>query len=608
MSFIGQIQKAIPGVYKYFTTSLNLVAQGRRLQNRINRKDGSYTVISNVHLDFICDENNCNKSSLNDNDIVVIDNYIVKIYNKKRKVLEKIDEEILIITDNNDLCFYDQFQDKLIYFLPTTTTYETNFMVDNYKFSKGKKIKPNAKYQDMIRNKLKKEGVGFNRLDPRAIEYFSDYIASSSYTPMIFSMITTIMLYVISMVAVAAGISFLFSGGLTFAIIVAITTPIASGVAAITNFIKVMKNPENKLAWAGMLSYASLAVGALLIALAIIFPLAAEVLAPAGLALTVIGAGGSVIVNAIKYRHIIRKYCKSVTRFFKEQKDKIIDWIKNTSLINHLRNISYIGAFVTMGLFAASVVCAFVFLPAVPFLLGAGTFMAVTSVGVLAISKMIKYKNNIVGAYNKIKNFVKESAVSAIKNLPRKIIKGIKSIPRKFIGGIKAQFTRWAAKLRFKKKMVQNEVKPNKHIAEMRRLKIKVASPAKQKPVKTSMIKTMMYNSMFTSMASCPIISAMIHHAHHSLHAATMLTVTATVFGMFAGVRRFFHKSKKTEKNKVAMCNKNSLVSACNAKLQDPEQQSPEIKISAVESSLSSQPQTCHENTIANDTADLIKP
>jgi len=608
MSFTSQIQKVVPGVYNYFTASLNLVAQGQRLQNRINRKDGSYKVISNAHLDFVRDENNCDKSNLNDNDIVVIDDYIVKIYNKKRKVLEKINEEILIVTDNNDLYFYDQSQGKLIYLSPTTTTYETNFMVDNYKFSKGKKIKPNAKYQEMIRNKLKKEEVDVNQLDPVAIEYFSDYIASSSYTPIIFSMITTIVLYVIAMVMVAAGISLLFGGGLTFAIIVAITTPIASGVATITNFVKAIKNPDNKLAWAGMLSYASLTVGALLIALAVIFPPAAEVLVPVGFALTVIGAGGSVIVNVIKYRHIIRKYCKPVTKFFKEQKDKIIDWVKNNSLVNHLRNISYIGAFVTMGLFAAAVVCAFVFPLAVPFLLGAGTFMAVTSVGILAISKVIKYKNNIVGAYNKVKNFVKERAVPAIKSLPRKIINVFKAIPRKLIDGIKSRFAKWTTKPVLKKAVMQTKVEPSKHITEMQNLKIKVAPSAKQKPVKTSMIKAMMYNSMFTSVASCPIISAMMYHAHRSLHAATMLTVTAAVFGVFAGVRQFFHKSKKTEKNKVEICEKNKLVSICHTKLQDFKAQSPEIKISEVDPHLSFQPQTCRENTIANDVTELIKP
>ena len=75
-----------------------------------------------------------------------------------------------------------------------------------------------------------------------------------------------------------------------------------------------------------------------------------------------------------------------------------------------------------------------------------------------------------------------------------------------------------------------------------------------------------------------------------------MLTVAAAVFGTVTGFGKIFHRKK----NKSKTYDQAKLTSMCREKLQDSK-----IKISEVEAQ---QPQTCRENSIANDGANLLNP
>ncbi|MGD9108502.1 MAG: hypothetical protein PVI75_04960 [Gammaproteobacteria bacterium] len=537
MSFTDQVQKTTSLVYNYFTSGFSLMSSGQQLQRCINRKDGSYKIIANVDLHFVDDEDNCDKLHLKHNDIVIVEDYIIKVYDAKKKQLAEIDEETLILTKSNDLFFYDQYEDKLIYFSQIRSNLHRYNMIRNYylfKLRKKQEIKAKEQYLKRIRKKLIEANTDADYLKQlektNALNYFSNYVATSHYSPIVFSMMTTILTYIVAVVATAAAIGVLITGGLSFAIMAAIAAPIASGIAAATSLFNAIKN-RNKLSGYAAGSYACSAVGFLLIALAVVFPLASPILAPIGTFLAGIGVVGTIMVYGVKYKDTIKKYYKKARRWLT---NSFIPALKKITPAQHFKNAACLGAVAIPVLSVAAIVCAFVFPPAVPFLLGAGTLATIGSVGALAVSKLIKHKQKIVNTFNKVRNFVKA--------IPKKC--------KSFVDKIKSRFKGWSIRSLFKKKMQ----KVTMNTMKVRKQKQKQNLP----PTKTSKIKSLMYNGVVTSMISCPTLSLYFHHHlhHQALHAVAIFAVTSIFVGIFSKAKKLFWGKKQRMQIKTKMENK----------------------------------------------------
>jgi len=644
MSFTGKISKTYSSISSYLSFGFGLQTSGKQLQRYINRKNGSYKVMADVNLHFIDDEINHNKLGLKNNDIVIIGDYIIKTYNGKKRALEEIDEEALILTTSNDAFFYDQGDDRLVYLSHTRNNLQKYKMVDDYclfDLFKNKKVDPSQKYKEKIYKKLEEENIDPNYIkqleEDQAINYFSSYIATSSYFPAVFSILIKMFTFTFAMVAAAAAIGLLSTGALVFAVIVAIAAPISSGISAVTSVIYAIINRDSLSAYAA-LCFTSSAIGFTMLALAAIFPAAAFALIPLGTFFAGIGTIGTAIVYGIKYQDTIKKYyniasewaknslipsIKKITpdqhlknvaylglatipvlaiativcafvfppaalvllgsiatvtaisvggfaigkvvehkdkiiNFCKHQKNKVVDWAKKTPAAEHLRNTSYVGATVTTGLFVAAVVSAFVFPPAVPFLLATGTLSAFCSVGTFVASKAIKHKEKITGAFNKTKDF--------IKNIPNKFTD--------IVNNAKVRVAKWTIKSIFKKRNVVkcNDIKMQdlvlasdkvarrvKKINNTRKSISRQHSSKKQISSSTRTTSRMMEKFMFnggrvTSVLSCPTLYLLYlqQHAHRSLHAAGMVLVTSLFFGMFAGARKFLHGTVKGNNKKAS--------------------------------------------------------
>jgi hypothetical protein len=329
-------------------------------------------------------------------------------------------------------------------------------------------------------------------------------------------------------VAAAAAIVALCTTALEFAIVVAVTAPISSGIAAIISLTEAAKNKSELAIYAG-LSSASSGIGFLLLALAVIFPHASPVLVPLGLALCVAGFIGTTAVCCVKYKHKLYKYYRKAVNLIK---NKIITPLKKCTVADHLRNTAYLGAAVTTGIFAAAVVCAFVFPPATPFLLAAGTVTGVASVGAWATSKIITHKDKIINSFNKVKNFVKE--------IPDKCAGLVKNI--------RTGCTNLFTKIFKKKKAAVAKTTNIRHKVEK---KSKIRQPITES---SSKIKRLMYKGMIASMMSCPTLTLYLHHMHRHAHIAAMCIGSFVFFGALSKVyEKLFVFKKKPQKNKKAV-------------------------------------------------------
>ena len=522
-SFTNQSQKMGSLIYNYFATSLNLYTHGKRLIYRMGRKDGSYKVISGVRVHVVDDEENCDKLHFENNDVVIVEDYIIKVYAAQQGALKEIDEETLILTKNNQMFFYDDSEDALVYFSGLRNDFRHHDRIIDYHILKDERIKPNEKYKQRIRKKLIEEQVDIDQINPKAINAFSNYIADSSYWPSICSILIAMFVYAIAVVAAAAFIIWLATTALEFAIVVAVTAPISSGIAAIISLTEAAKNKSELAIYAG-LSSASSGIGFLLLALAVIFPYASPVLAPLGLALCVAGFIGTTAVCCVKYKHKLYKYYRKAVNLIK---NKIITPLKECTVADHIRNTAYLGAIVTTGIFAAAVVCAFIFLPAVPVLLAVGTVTGVASIGGWVTSKIIKHKDKIVNSFHRVKNFVKA--------IPDKCTGLVKNIGT----GCTNLFTKI-----FKKKKTA--------VAKTTNIRHKIVKKSKiRQPIteSSSKIKQLMYEGMIASMMSCPTLTLYFHHMHKSVHTAAICMGSFFLFGVLSrglnGFRIFFKRTNK---------------------------------------------------------------
>jgi hypothetical protein len=193
-------------IYKYFLNCLDLINQSKHLQNVLNRKNIEFKIISDVNIHHISDKRQLKNLNPKINDIAVINNKTIKIYKKQGRKDQKsffpLEEEILIITTNNEMLFYDENKNKLI-----------NLAKKHYPAS-IKNTSTNSKLLNKIMVKLKKQQINLKQLKITDINNLHQYIINSKNNKIILQMLMTIFLYIIAIPVAISAISFFVTGAL----------------------------------------------------------------------------------------------------------------------------------------------------------------------------------------------------------------------------------------------------------------------------------------------------------------------------------------------------------------------------------------------------------
>lgn len=303
-------------IYKYFLNCLDLINQSKHLQNVLNRKNIDFKIISDVNIHYISNKQQLKKLNPKINDIAIINDKTIKIYKKQDRKDQKsffpLEEEILIITTNNEMLFYDENKNKLI-----------NLVKKHYPAS-IKNTSTNSKLLNKIMVKLKKQQINLKQLKITDINNLHQYIINSKSNKIILQMLMTIFLYIIAIPVAISAIGFFVTETLHFAIISAATSPIASAITLAAVYTKAMKKctlPIDDILVAG-----SYAFGTIFLGLSSVFLPATPILTTIGTTLTVIGGLGTVYLITIKYRKQTINCVITSLEFMQEQ---VFPWIKN---------------------------------------------------------------------------------------------------------------------------------------------------------------------------------------------------------------------------------------------------------------------------------------